>query len=223
MGCCYNRGTRATPNYWIKWREHGEPRYLHVGADRALAKSTLAQIEADVQKRLLRRQHGVEAEAPPPVPTFDAAADAFIARRSALDVDGKPMRRSWKDDRARLDGHLRPRLGRFHLDEINEGKVRRVIDELRRQLKPQSIRNCLAIVSRIYNEQPKAMRLDNPVAGLDRADRDSIVPAWARRQRPGSGRSRCGRCTSSCPRSPPHRPGGPCSRWAPSLGCALAR
>src|SRR2546428_3283825 len=42
----------------------------------------------------------------------------------------------------------------------------------------QSIRNCLAIVSRIYNEQPRALHLDNPVAGLDRADRDSIGPAW---------------------------------------------
>src|SRR5882724_10267051 len=42
----------------------------------------------------------------------------------------------------------------------------------------QSIRNCLAIVSRIYNEQPKALHLDNPVAGLDRADREAIGPAW---------------------------------------------
>ena len=49
---------------------------------------------------------------PPPVPAFNDAADAFIKRRSALGVDGKPMRRSWKDDRARLDGYLRPQFGR---------------------------------------------------------------------------------------------------------------
>ncbi len=178
MGCVYQRGTRGKPNFWINWREHGENRYQKIGADRALAVATLKQIEAEVQKRSLRRLHGVETEPPPPVPTFAAAADAFIARRSALDLDGKPMRRSWKDDRARLDKYLRPRLGRFHLDEINEGKIRQGIDQLRAELKPQSIRNCLAIVSRIYNEQPKVLRLDNPVAGLDRADRDSIGPAW---------------------------------------------
>jgi len=93
-------------------------------------------------------------------------------------VDGKPMRRSWKDDKARLDKYLRPRLGRMHLDEIHETDMRQLIDGLRLKLKPQSIRNCFAIVSRIYNEQPRALRLDNPVAGLDRADRDSIGPAW---------------------------------------------
>jgi len=184
MGCVYNRGTKARPNYWINWREHGGNRYLAVGPDRALAKSTLAQIEGDVQKRRLRREHSVETEAPPPVPTFSDAADAFIARRKAPDVDGKPMRRAWKADRGRLDNHLRPRLGRFHLDEIDTGKIRKLIDELRAALKPQTIRNCLAIVSRIYNEQAKTMRLNNPVAGLDRADRDSTGPAWDPRLTP---------------------------------------
>jgi integrase len=56
--------------------------------------------------------------------------------------------------------------------------MRQLIDALRLKLKPQTIRNCLAIVSRVYNEQPRALKLDNPVAGLDRADRDSIGPAW---------------------------------------------
>jgi integrase len=178
MGCVYNRGTRASPNWWINWREHGKNRYQPIGGDRALAKAILKQIEAEVERKRLRRQHGVDTEPPPPVPTFNSAADAFIARRSAPDVDGKPMRRAWKSDKARLDKYFRPRLGRFHLDEIHEAKIRQLIDELRAKLKPQSVRNCLAIVSRMFNEQPKALRLANPVAGLDRADRDSIGPAW---------------------------------------------
>src|SRR5437899_1324057 len=75
MGCVYNRGTKAKPNYWIQWRVNGAPR-------------------------------------------------------------------------------------------------------------SQRIRNCLAIISRIYNTQPKALELQNPVAGLDRADRDSIGPGWDPRLTP---------------------------------------
>jgi len=130
------------------------------------------------------KKFDIQTEPPPPVPTFNEAADAFIARRKAPDADGKPMRRSWRYDKARLEKYLRPPFGKKHLDELHEGDMRQLIDELRKVLKPQSIRNCLAIVSRIYNEQPKSLHLDNPVAGLDRADRDSIGPAWDPRLTP---------------------------------------
>src|SRR5438067_5294858 len=102
MGCVYNRGTKAKPNFWINWREHGQNRYQAIGAERALAVAALKQIEGRVEAEKLKRRHGIETEPLPPVPTFNEAADAFIARRSALGVDGKPMRRSWKADRARL-------------------------------------------------------------------------------------------------------------------------
>src|SRR6267142_6943341 len=130
MGCVYNRGTKAKPNFWINWREHGANRFQRIGDDKALAKATLAQIEGNLQKKKLSRRYGIETEAPPPVPTFTAAADAFIARRKAPDADGKPMRRSWKDDRARLDKYLRPRFGLKHLDELHEGDMRQLIDAL---------------------------------------------------------------------------------------------
>jgi len=94
------------------------------------------------------------------------------------------MRRSWKDDRARLDGYLLPRLGALYLDEIQDLHMRELIDALRPMLAPQSIRNCLAIVSRVFNEQPKAMRLSNPVGQLDRADREAIGPGWDPRKTP---------------------------------------
>src|SRR5207253_2934358 len=55
---------------------------------------------------LRKKEHDVDAQRfdiptgpPPPVPTFDAAADAFIAHRKAPDADGKPMRRSWRYDK----------------------------------------------------------------------------------------------------------------------------
>jgi integrase len=175
MGCVYNRGTKAKPNFWIRWRDrYGRLQYAGVGTDRQLAKAALRKKEHDVDAQ----RFDIPTGPPAPVPTFDAAADAFISRRKAPDAEGKPMRRSWKDDRARLDKYLRPRFGKKHLDELHEGDMRQLIDQLRGELKPQSIRNCLAIVSRIYNEQPRALRLDNPVAGLDRADRDAIGPGW---------------------------------------------
>ena len=63
------------------------------------------------------------------------------------------------------------------MDEITDADVRTLIDALRKVLKPQSIRNTLAILSRIYGEQPRAMGLTNPVSlrmarilGLPRPD-----------------------------------------------------
>jgi len=62
--------------------------------------------------------------------------------------------------------------------------VRELIGHLRLTLQPQTIRNCFAIVSRLYNEQPKAMQLTNPISQLNRADRDSIGPGWDPKKTP---------------------------------------
>jgi integrase len=181
MGCIYNRGTRAKPNFWIKWTgRDGRPKYQKIGPDRALAKNVLAKKEHE----LTAKKHGLELEPGTPVPTFDAAADAFLERRKAVGVDGQPMVRSWREDRSRLKQHLRGRLGRLHLDEITDDRVRKLIGELRSTLKPQSIRNCLTIVSRIFNDQPRALRLTNPVAALDRYDRKSIGAGWDPKKTP---------------------------------------
>ncbi len=181
MGCVYNRGTRAKPNFWIKWvGRDGRPKYEKIGPDRALALAVVKKKEATA----VARRHGIETDQFPEMPTFAAAAQKWIERRSTLGKDGLPMRRSWKDDEARLNGYLLSRLGAFYLDEIQDLHIRKLIDALRPKLAPQSIRNCLAIVSRIFNEQPKAMRLTNPVAQLDRADREAIGPGWDPRKTP---------------------------------------
>src|SRR2546428_4827076 len=181
MASIYNRGPRAKPNWWVGWIDrNGQHRAEKIGADRGLA----LQVKAKKEHDLVAKKFDIQTEPPPSVPLFGAAADAFIDRRKAPDADGKPMRRSWREDKGRIDKHLRPRFGRIHLDEIHEGDLRGLIDALRLKLKPQSIRNCLAIISRIYNTQPKALELQNPVAGLDRADRDSIGPGWDPRLTP---------------------------------------
>jgi len=54
MGCVYNRGTRAKPNFWIKWiGRDGEAKYQKIGPDRALALAVVKKKEAEmVAKRI---------------------------------------------------------------------------------------------------------------------------------------------------------------------------
>src|SRR6267143_4494528 len=131
MGCVYNRGTRAKPNYWIRWRENGVNRFQHIGEDKALAKSTMAQIEGNRQKKKLSRRYGIETEPVPPAPLFNPVADEWIKMRSTIGADGQPAFRAWRDDQTRLKKHLRPRYGNRHLDEITVDDVRKLIEELR--------------------------------------------------------------------------------------------
>jgi integrase len=184
MGCVYNRGTKANANYWINWREHGRNRYQRIGEDKALAKATLKQIEADVQRRKLSRRYGVETEAPPDVPLFNDAADAWLTMRATLGADGQPTVRSWRDDQTRVNLHLRPRYARRRLDELTVDDVRTLIEALRPALRPQTIRNVLHTLSRLYEDQPKALRLVNPVRQLERADRRRIGEGWDPRKTP---------------------------------------
>src|SRR5713101_4752045 len=101
MGCVYNRGSRAKPNFWIKWvGRDGRSKYERIGFDRALAVAVLKKKEADA----MAKRHGLQTERPPEMPTFAAAAQKWIERRSAIGIDKRPRRRSWKDDRARLQG-----------------------------------------------------------------------------------------------------------------------
>src|SRR5882672_1145370 len=174
MGCVYNRGTKANPNYWIRWRENGVNRFQQIGPDKALAKATMAQIEGNRQKKKLSRRLGVETEPLPPAPLFDTAADDWIKMRSTIGADGHPAFRAWRDDRGRLKNHLRPRLGSRHLDEITVDDVLAVIEKMRPTHAPQTIRNVTHTLSRLYEDQPKAMRLLNPVRELERADRKRI-------------------------------------------------
>jgi integrase len=178
MGCVYNRGTRALPNYWINWREHGKNRYQRIGEDKALAKSTLQQIEAGIQKKKLSRRYGIETEAPPDVPLFGKAADKWIELRSAIGPDGQPSIRSWRDDQTRVNLHLRPRFGQRPLDEITVDDVKALIEALRPTHKAQTIRNVLHTLSRLYEDQAKALRLTNPVRQLERSDRRRIGEGW---------------------------------------------
>lgn len=181
MGCIYNRGTRAKPNWWIKWTgRDGRPQYDKIGPDHALAKAVLAKKEHEV----IAKKHDVATEPPAPAPRFNEAADKWIDMRSMIGADGQPAFRSWRDDRTRLKLHLLPRFGRRCLDELTVDDVRSLIDELRPTLRAQTIRNVLHTLSRLYEDQPRSLRLVNPVGQLDRNDRQRIGEGWDPRKTP---------------------------------------
>lgn len=177
----YNRGTKAKPNWWIKWARLGlPPSYAGIGPDYDLAKQVLLQKEREE----LARQHGVEIRERPAVPLFNAAADVWTTARSQLDVGGQPLIRSWRDDQSRLKLHLRPRFGRKLLNEITVDDVRAMIPALRKDCEPQTVRNILHTLSGIYESQPRAMQLENPVRALTRQDRKAIGKSWDPRKTP---------------------------------------
>jgi len=154
MGCVYNRGTKAKPNFWIRWKDrNGRKQYGGVGPDRQLAKAALRKKEHEVDAQ----RFDIPIEAPPPAPLFSDAADEWIKTRSAIGANGQPAFRAWRDDQTRLKLHLRTRFGRRSLAELTVDDVRKLIEELRPKLKPQTIRNVLHTLSRLYEDQPKAM------------------------------------------------------------------
>jgi integrase len=177
----YNRGTRAKPNWWVGWIDRsGQHRAQKVGPDRALAVQVGAKIEADK----VGSQFDVPTVAPPPVPLFDKAADVWIDMRSAIGADGQPTVRSWRDDRTRVNLHLRPRFVRRRLDEITVDDMKSLIEAMRPTHRAQTIRNTLHTLSRLYEDQPKALRLTNPVGQLERGDRKRIGEGWDPRATP---------------------------------------
>jgi integrase len=180
-GCVYNRGSRSAPNFWIKWR--GEDGSWHYeggfGSDKARAEARLAVITLGLDTPQ-RPQHGKGAA----YPTLSSYAKTWLSRRMAPGHDGKPMIRSWKDDRARLYHYIEPFAGQRPLDELQSPSwVKEFIAHVRAQLAAQSIRNCLNVISRIFNDWNEehaddGMDLKNPVSRLDRATRRAIGPKW---------------------------------------------
>lgn len=110
---------------------------------------------------------------------FSGSTIVWLDRRSALGKDGQPAIRSWKDDRARLDHYLKPFFGHRPLNSIRKVDVKAFIEHVRPKLAAQSIRNCLALISRLFNDYIEDdYPLENPVSKLDRATRRGVGPKW---------------------------------------------
>jgi integrase len=176
MASVYNRGTRSAPNWYVKWREAGQQCYQRVGEDRELAVQIARTVEADAVASV----YGVARRERVEFPTFAKAAEDWVKRRKAPDAHGRPMVRSWRADDARLKYYITPFVGKKRLDQLQDpGWVKAFIEQVRPKLAPQTVRNCLNIIGRMFQDFIEdGLPLSNPVRRLDRATRRHIGPKW---------------------------------------------
>jgi len=177
LGTVYNRGSPAKPNWWFRWIEPGgRRRYQKVGPDKALAKRLLAKVESDILAG--RYDVATGREAPPAPPRFDVAILAWVEAR-------RLTHRAARADIGRAKNHLAPFFRGARLDEIGPKDMKRFIAQKRGALRPQTIINCLNLVSRFYNDRIEdGEDLRNPVARLDRATRRAIGPRYDPKKTP---------------------------------------
>ncbi len=177
MACIHNKGTRARPNWYVKWRDPaGHQRNRRIGEDRELALRVARKVESE----LVEGRYGVERHEPVQYPTFSAAAEKWIERRRTPDSEGRPMVRSWKADRTRLRRYIVPFVGAKTLDELQSpGWVKAFIEHVRPKIAAQTIRNCLNVIGRLFQDAIEdGLPLSNPVRLLDRATRRKVGPKW---------------------------------------------
>ncbi len=91
MASVFNKGTRSSPNWYVKWREGSRQCYQRVGEDRELALRVARKIESELVegKFDIARKERIE------FPSFATAAEDWLRRRKAPDAAGRPMVRSW--------------------------------------------------------------------------------------------------------------------------------
>jgi hypothetical protein len=71
-------------------------------------------------------------------------------------------------------------FGRRVLDELTVDEVRKLIETMHPTHRPQTVRNVLHTLSRLYEDQPKAMKLTNPCASSTAAARRTCSSAMPR-------------------------------------------
>ncbi len=176
MGCVYNRGSARAPNWWIKWREAGRDRFKKIGSDRKLAERVLRKIEGDV---IAGKVGLADESAPKPEEQrFREVAEPWAEKRVKT-------HRAGVTDRGRMRYHVVPYFGPMRLHEIGVREVKGFIEAKRGKLARQTIQNCLALLSRLYNDLiAEEYDLVNPVARLDRASRRAIGPKYDPRRTP---------------------------------------
>jgi integrase len=180
MASVFNRGTRAKPRWYAKFRDAG-------GGSRTLLTHQTSRAEAmkvamELQARAFREASGVEKrEEDSPL------AGPLIERWVSGDVvkPGEPRRwagltnRSARRDAGRARGHLIPRFGRMRLEEITTFTLIEWCDEMKAEgtLSGATQRHNLALLSRFF-EWAVGRRLAqvNPVRSVPRKDRPRPTP-----------------------------------------------
>ena len=139
MGTVYNRGTRATPLWYVSYREHGKrvTRASHMPT-KAQAKLFLGEIES----RVARGTVGIEESGDAPM--FEPLFTLFL--------EGLTNRNA-KDDRSRGKRHVMTVFGKQRVSDVTLPKVMEWIDTQRAQatLSESSIRQNMNLLSRFFS------------------------------------------------------------------------
>src|SRR5579885_3304300 len=110
MGSVFNRGTRAKPNWYVKYRDR-DGRWKMVPSNQPTndqAKQFLAQIEANVANGRVGIQRQTVAR------LCNELMDEWV---KGLD------NRNAKDDANRLNKHLKPRFGKVPLTDVTSAVI----------------------------------------------------------------------------------------------------
>jgi integrase len=158
-------GTRAAPQHEGGFRTKAE-------AERRL---TLIRAEA-MQRRL-----GVAAD-PRLTPTLGVLAESWLERRKATHAAGKEDGYRWRK-------HLEPHFGHLRPDEVDAAKLRRFVEAKRGEIKPGTLRVCLAVLSSLYEDLLErglasanpARRLPKSLLRLVRPDHDPRTTPFVER------------------------------------------
>lgn len=158
-------GPRSAPQYEGGFRTKAE-------AERRL---TIIRAEA-LHKRL-----GVAAD-PRLTPTLGALAEGWLERRKATHSAGKEDGYRWRKHLAPHFAHLRP-------DDVDSARLRAFVEAKRGELKPGTIRVCLAGLSSLYEDLLErglatanpARRLPKSILRLVRPDHDPRTTPFVER------------------------------------------
>jgi integrase len=154
-------------SWWIRWREGGVRRAEKFPSE-DIARAVLARIVGD----LAAGRGGLEVKRAAPEP-LSKLAEKWLARRHIT-------HRSVYDDRGRWKNHLLEPLGRLAPDDVDTGRLRRLIeDKLAAGLSPTTVRLLMRLLSTFYRDlvEDKLAKV-NPVKQLPTATRRLFRPAY---------------------------------------------
>lgn len=157
----------------VFWRE--------AGVKRSKRKKTREAAELFLARKLVAIRGGEKSSDPKAVPTLGQLADGedgWLARRARTHADARNDKNRWKN-------HLAPAFGRMRPDEVDQGELRRLVEDRLRVVSRTTVRLILRLLSTFYSELVEdGLARDNPVKKLPRRIRRLVRPAHDPRTTP---------------------------------------
>lgn len=135
-------------SWFLMYRTKGDPKVRRLTLGTTLTMS-LADARTEARAALVRAAAGDdpagEKREDRDAPTFGAIAKQY------LELHAEPRKKSWTQDRQRLDLDLLPRFGRLKAKDIRRRDVMAMADEIVGRGAPVSANRALQLMRRIYN------------------------------------------------------------------------